>query len=93
MHVVAIKAMCKRAGVSKLDAGPKGAVATFRDHAFEDPAALVELMSKRPADYKIRPDNTLVLKGDFPDVADRLKGVQRLLAPVVDAAMAGKRAA
>ena len=93
MQVVAIKAMCKRAGVSKLDAGPKGAVATFRDHAFEDPAALVELMSKRPSDYKIRPDNTLVLKGDFPDVADRLKGVQRLLAPVVDAAMASKKAA
>ena len=93
MQVVALKAMCKRAGVSKLDAGPKGAVATFRDHAFEDPAALVELMARRPADYKIRPDNTLVMRGEFPDVADRLKGVQRLLAPVVDAAMKGRKAA
>ena len=93
MEVVAIKAMCKRAGVSKLDAGPKGAVATFRDHAFDDPAALVELMAKRPADYKIRPDNTLVMRGGFPDVSGRLKGVQRLLAPVVDAAMRGRKAA
>jgi len=86
MQVVAIKAMCKRAGIAKLDAGPKGAVATFREHGFGDPAALVELMTRRPQDYKLRPDNTLVLRGDFPDVAGRLKGVQRLLAPVVDAA-------
>jgi transcription-repair coupling factor (superfamily II helicase) len=93
MQVVAIKAMCKRAGIAKLDAGPKGAVATFRDHAFEDPTALVELMGRRPSDYKIRPDNTLVLRGDFPDVAARLKGVQRMLAPVVDAAMSGRKAA
>jgi len=93
MQVVAIKAMCKRAGISKIDAGPKGAVATFRDHAFEDPGALVELMTKRPQDYKLRPDNTLVLRGDFPDVEFRLKGVQRLLAPVVDAAMRRKAAA
>ena len=93
MQVVAIKAMCKRAGISKIDAGPKGAVATFRDHAFDDPAALVELMTKRPQDYKLRPDNTLVLRGDFPDVEYRLKGVQRLLAPVVDAAMRQREAA
>jgi transcription-repair coupling factor (superfamily II helicase) len=93
MQVVAIKAMCKRAGISKIDAGPKGAVATFRDHAFDDPAALVELMTKRPQDYKLRPDNTLVLRGDFPDVEYRLKGVQRLLAPVVDAAMRTREAA
>ncbi|XBQ15889.1 MAG: transcription-repair coupling factor [Oceanicaulis sp.] len=93
MQVVAIKALCKRAGVAKLDAGPKGAVATFRDHAFEDPAELVKLMARRPEDYKIRPDNTLVLKGEFPSVEDRLKGVQRLLAPVADAARRSKEAA
>ncbi|MEQ8405194.1 MAG: transcription-repair coupling factor [Oceanicaulis sp.] len=93
MQVVAIKALCKRAGIAKLDAGPKGAVATFRDHAFEDPAELVKLMARRPEDYKIRPDNTLVLKGEFPSVEDRLKGVQKLLAPVADAARRSKEAA
>ena len=43
-------------------------------------------MTRRPADYKLRPDNTLVMRGEFPSVNDRLKGVQRLLGPVVDAA-------
>jgi transcription-repair coupling factor (superfamily II helicase) len=93
LQVVALKALCKRANVAKLDAGPKGAVATFRDHGFGDPAALVELMTKRPADYKLRPDNTLVLKGDFPTPMDRLKGALRLLAPVADAARRAKEAA
>ncbi|MCC5997327.1 MAG: transcription-repair coupling factor [Oceanicaulis sp.] len=93
MQVVAIKGLCKRAGISKLDAGPKGAVATFREHAFDDPAALIELMTRRPQDYKLRPDNSMVLRGEFPDVAGRLKGVQRLLAPIADAARRGRAAA
>ncbi|MBI1264938.1 MAG: transcription-repair coupling factor [Alphaproteobacteria bacterium] len=93
MQVVAIKGLCKHAGVSKLDAGPKGAVATFRDHAFADPAALVDLMTRRPQDYKIRPDNSIVLRGEFPDIAGRLKGVQRLLAPIADAARRAREAA
>jgi transcription-repair coupling factor (superfamily II helicase) len=93
MQVVAIKGLCKRAGIAKLDAGPKGAVATFRDLAFQDPGVLVELMTRRPADYKLRPDNTLVMRGEFPDVEGRLKGVQRLLGPVVDAAMKSNEAA
>ncbi|WP_270375892.1 transcription-repair coupling factor [Marinicauda sp. Alg238-R41] len=93
LEVVAIKTLCKRAGVAKLDAGPKGAVATFRDHAFADPLALVELMEKRPGDYKLRPDNTMVLRGDFPEVGERLKGVQRLLAPLADAAQRARKQA
>jgi len=93
MQVVAIKGLCKRAGVAKLDAGPKGAVATFREHAFADPAALVDLMTRRPLDYKLRPDNSIVLRGDFPEIIDRLKGVQRLLAPIADAARRARDAA
>lgn len=93
MQVVAIKALCKRAGIAKLDAGPKGAVATFRDHAFKDPMALIELMNRRPADYKLRPDNTMVLRGEFDDVAARLKGIQRLVGPIADAANRGQQAA
>ncbi|PWE17163.1 transcription-repair coupling factor [Marinicauda salina] len=93
MQIVAIKTLCKTAGIEKLDAGPKGAVATFRDNAFADPAALVELVTKRPADYKLRPDSTMVLRGEFPDVASRLKGVQRLLGPLADAAARSRREA
>lgn len=93
LQVVALKSLCKRANIAKLDAGPKGAVATFREHGFGDPAALVKLMTQRPADYKLRPDATLVLKGDFPQPVDRLKGALRLLGPVADAARRARGAA
>ena len=39
--VAAIKAYCRRANVEKVDAGPKGAVITFRDNKFAQPDRLV----------------------------------------------------
>ena len=41
--VAAIKAYCRRANVEKVDAGPKGAVITFRDNKFAQPDRLVYL--------------------------------------------------
>src|SRR3989440_11908407 len=34
LRIVAIKALCRRANVEKIDAGPKGAVIAFRDNTF-----------------------------------------------------------
>ncbi|WP_019961761.1 transcription-repair coupling factor [Woodsholea maritima] len=93
LQVVAIKTLCKKAGISKLDAGPKGAVATFRDHAFADPAALVDLIARKPALYKLRPDNTMVIRGEWPTVEERLKDVYRALGPLADAAQRKMNAA
>ncbi|MGB0169924.1 MAG: TRCF domain-containing protein, partial [Paracoccaceae bacterium] len=39
--VVRIKAMCKRAGIAKLDGGPKGAVLQFHNNKFAAPEGLV----------------------------------------------------
>ena len=38
LQVVAIKALCRRANVEKIEAGPKGAVLSFRDNMFANPA-------------------------------------------------------
>src|SRR5579872_6698204 len=38
---VTIKALCRRANVEKIEAGPKGATLAFRDNAFANPGALV----------------------------------------------------
>ena len=37
LDIVAIKALCRRANVAKIDAGPKGAVLSFRDDSFANP--------------------------------------------------------
>ena len=41
MLVVRIKALCKRAGIAKLDGGPKGATVAFHGDKYANPAGLV----------------------------------------------------
>ena len=41
LQVMALKRVCREAGVEKLEAGPKGMVLTFRGNAFRNPAGLV----------------------------------------------------
>ena len=41
LQIVAIKALCRRANVEKLEAGPKGVVLSFRDNIFANPDGLI----------------------------------------------------
>ena len=77
--IVAIKRLCRRAGVEKLDAGPKGAVVTFRDNAFSDPAGLVAFINDDVGRTKLRPDHRLVCRRDWERPAQRLSGAQTLM--------------
>lgn len=79
LQVVTIKALCRSAGVSKIDAGPKGAVVSFRNDAFANPSGLVAFISKAPYDIKLRPDQRLVFQQNWPDERTRLKGCRRIL--------------
>ncbi len=78
LEVVAIKGLCRSAGIAKLDAGPKGAVVTFRNNVFSNPAGLVAFISKSPLDMKLRPDQKLVFRQHWPDERARLKGCHRI---------------
>jgi transcription-repair coupling factor (superfamily II helicase) len=77
--VAALKALCRRCLIAKLDAGPKGAVLTFREGGFPDPLALVRYVQERPDDFKMRPDGKLVVQGGWPDAALRLKALRAVL--------------
>ena len=79
LQIVAMKALCRRAGVGKIDAGPKGAVVGFRNDQFANPAGLVEFISASPLDVKLRPDQKLVFRQHWPDERSRLKGCTRVL--------------
>ena len=74
LKIVFIKALCRRANVEKLDAGPKGAVVQFRGGAFADPAALVGFIGKQGSQAKIRPDQSVVFIRDWPTPDKRLAG-------------------
>nr|MBP6738130.1 transcription-repair coupling factor [Paracoccaceae bacterium] len=73
MLIVRIKAMCKRAGISRIDAGPKGATVQFHNDKFANPAGLVEFIREQGAAAKVQ-GNKIVLQGEMKSEADRIKG-------------------
>ncbi|MEL7482630.1 MAG: TRCF domain-containing protein, partial [Pseudomonadota bacterium] len=79
LEVAAVKAACKAYGVAKLDAGPKGAVLTFRDDTPVDPAQLMLLVRSRPNRLRLRPDSKLVFSGQWTTTQARMAAVRSLL--------------
>jgi transcription-repair coupling factor (superfamily II helicase) len=73
MLVVRIKAMCKRAGISRLDAGPKGATVQFHQDKFANPAGLVDFLKAAGPGARVS-GNKIVLLADWKTEADRIKG-------------------
>ena len=71
--VVRIKAMCKRAGIAKLDGGPKGATIQFHNDKFANPAGLVEFIKEQKGLAKVK-DNKIVVRRDWKADADKIKG-------------------
>src|ERR1700687_3254652 len=59
LKVVAIKALCRRANVEKIDAGAKGAVIAFRDNSFANPDALIRFIGEQDH-ARVRPDMKVV---------------------------------
>jgi transcription-repair coupling factor (superfamily II helicase) len=84
MQVMAVKTLCKVAGVQKIDAGPKGATIQFRHDEFANPAGLVDLITRNPQEFRVRPDQKLFVAGDWPTAPQRLKGMERALARLAD---------
>lgn len=79
LAIVAIKALCRRANIDKVEAGPKGVVIAFRDNRYANPDGLVRFVSERGSYAKVRPDMRLVFTGDFADPGRRLSESRRLL--------------
>jgi transcription-repair coupling factor (superfamily II helicase) len=79
LKVVAIKGLCREANVAKIDVGPKGAVASFRDDHFANPGGLVAFIQKNANFWRLRPDQKVVVKGEWATPDDRLAAAERVL--------------
>ena len=79
MATVAIKQLCKEAGVSRVEAGPKGAVISFHNDRFANVDKLVAFITSNVGTAKLRPDQKLVFMRTWDDGPARLKGVTRLM--------------
>ena len=71
--VVRIKAMCKKAGIAKLDGGPKGATIQFHNDKFASPAGLVKFIEDQQGLAKVK-DNKIVVRRDWKKDRDKIKG-------------------
>jgi transcription-repair coupling factor (superfamily II helicase) len=65
--------------VDKVEAGPKGAVLSFRHNRFARPDKLVGYINKQAGSVALRPDHKLVFKRAWNDPQVRLAGVNALM--------------
>jgi transcription-repair coupling factor (superfamily II helicase) len=92
LAIVAIKALCRRANVAKIEAGPKGAVISFRDDRFPNPEGLIAFIREQGRNARVRPDMKLVLFADWEAAQDRLRGTTHILRRLVAIAERAKAA-
>ncbi len=92
LDTVVVKALCRRANVAKIEAGPKGAVVSFREDRFANPEGLIAFIHKQGRDARVRPDMKVVFFSDWDEPEDRLKGAARILRSLVAIAERAKAA-
>jgi len=90
--VVRIKAMCKRAHIARMDAGPKGATVQFHADKFPNPAGLVEFLQAQNGLAKIQ-GNKVVVRRDWASDGDKIKGAFAIARDLAEKVIAGKKAA
>jgi transcription-repair coupling factor (superfamily II helicase) len=88
LAIVTVKQLSKRAGVEKVEAGPKGAVISFRNNEFANPAGMVAFISDQVGTAKLRPDHKLVFKRGWESPKERLLGVRLLMRDIAKVAEA-----
>jgi transcription-repair coupling factor (superfamily II helicase) len=88
LEVVAIKALCRKAGIEKVDSGPKGAVVTLRGNVFANPAALVQFIARAAGTCKIRPDHKIVFLRAWEDPRQRVAGLRNVIGKLAELASA-----
>jgi transcription-repair coupling factor (superfamily II helicase) len=92
LQIVAIKSLCRRANVERIEAGPKGAVVSFRDNTFPNPDRLIRFIHEQGPSAKVRPDMKLVLFDDWEKPEQRLKGTMAILRSLASLAAPAKAA-
>ncbi len=79
LKVVAIKGLCREANVAKIDVGPKGAVVGFRGDRFADAGRLIAFAQKNSAVWRLRPDQKVLIKGEWDTPLERLAAAEKIL--------------
>ncbi len=92
LDTVVLKGLCRRANVAKIEAGPKGAVLSFRDDTFANPEGLIAYIRDQGPAARVRPDMKVVFFDDWERPEQRLKGATAILRRLVAIAERAKAA-
>src|SRR5262249_54298628 len=92
LRLVEIKALCRRANVGEIGAGPEGAGVAFRDNIFANPEGLIAFIREQGRDARVRPDQKVVFFDEWENPEDRLKGAAAILRRLVAIAERAKAA-
>jgi transcription-repair coupling factor (superfamily II helicase) len=92
LEVVALKPLCRAAGIDKIEAGPKGATLSFHDNRFANPEGLVGFIAAQAGSVRLRPDHKLVYRRNWEDPAQRMTGLRKLVDDLVGIATRGQAA-
>jgi transcription-repair coupling factor (superfamily II helicase) len=79
LKLIGIKQLCRKAGVAKVDAGPKGVVIAFHENSFARPERLVGWIAANSGKVRLRPDHHIVVADATTSPDERLKQVKGLI--------------
>jgi transcription-repair coupling factor (superfamily II helicase) len=88
--IVRIKEMCKKAGISRLDGGPKGATIQFHNDKFASPQGLVEFIGDQKGLAKVR-DNKIVVQRDWTQEKEKIRGAFAIAKELAEKVVAEKK--
>jgi transcription-repair coupling factor (superfamily II helicase) len=87
--IMRIKSMCKRAGISRLDAGAKGATVQFHNDKFANPAGLVTFLKAQGPAARVQ-GNKIVLMGEMKGEGERIKAAFAIAKDLAEQVVAPK---
>ena len=78
LTLIEVKLNCRKAGIAKIDIGPRGALVTFQNDQCRNLAGLLTYVQKLGPIAKLRPDSKLVIQRAWGDPKGRLNGALKL---------------
>lgn len=80
--IMKIKRLCRLAHVEKVDVGPRGIVLTIRHQDIKEPSVILNAITQNSG-WRLRPDQTILVKGEFNRPMQRLKGTQKAVKSLI----------
>ncbi|MCB1537511.1 MAG: transcription-repair coupling factor [Rhodospirillales bacterium] len=78
LQLTTIKALCRKAGIESLEAGPKGVVVGFRKSVPPNPDGVIALIAQKAGTMRLQPDQRLFYTRAYNAPAQRLTGARAI---------------